>query len=66
MGNPIIKKVGKIGGGTWIHQRLILNLARWLDVEFEIWCDEVLGEKYPVARNPVTVIKGGNPVFQGT
>jgi phage antirepressor YoqD-like protein len=30
--------------GTWIHQRLILNLARWLDVDFEIWCDERIAE----------------------
>lgn len=26
--------------GTWIHEKLILKLAQWLDVDFEIWCDE--------------------------
>ncbi|MCF2502580.1 KilA-N domain-containing protein [Dyadobacter sp. CY107] len=30
--------------GTWIDQRLILSLARWLSVEFEIWCDERIAE----------------------
>lgn len=28
------------GGGTWIHPRLAVKFARWLDVDFEIWCDE--------------------------
>lgn len=32
------------GGGTWIHERLIINLARWLDIDFEIWCDEKIAE----------------------
>ena len=27
-------------GGTWIHEKLILNFARYLNVEFELWCDE--------------------------
>lgn len=30
--------------GTWIHEKLILKLAQWLDVDFEIWCDEKMAE----------------------
>lgn len=26
--------------GTWIHEKLVLNFARYLNVEFELWCDE--------------------------
>ena len=26
--------------GTWIHEKLVLRLASWLDVEFELWIDE--------------------------
>lgn len=26
--------------GTWLHPKLAVVFARWLDVEFEIWCDE--------------------------
>lgn len=26
--------------GTWIHEKLILDLARWLNVKFRVWCDE--------------------------
>jgi hypothetical protein len=32
------------GGGTWIHERLILKLAQWLDVDFELQCDEWVAE----------------------
>ena len=33
-------KRGKYNGGTWIHPKLAVRLARWLSVDFEIWCDE--------------------------
>ncbi|MGK5049482.1 KilA-N domain-containing protein [Janthinobacterium sp. GB4P2] len=26
--------------GTWLHPKLAVIFARWLDVDFEIWCDE--------------------------
>ncbi|RYC70726.1 KilA-N domain-containing protein [Spirosoma sordidisoli] len=32
------------GGTTWIHEKLILKLASWLDVDFEVWCDEKVAE----------------------
>jgi len=28
------------GGGTWMHPKLGVTFARWLDVNFSIWCDE--------------------------
>jgi hypothetical protein len=28
------------GGGTWIHPKLAIKLARWISVDFELWCDE--------------------------
>ncbi|WP_213879212.1 KilA-N domain-containing protein [Pseudomonas sp. dw_358] len=27
-------------GGTWLHPKLIVAFARWLDVSFAVWCDE--------------------------
>jgi hypothetical protein len=32
-------KRGK-SGGTWLHPRLAVMFARWLDVDFAVWCDE--------------------------
>lgn len=27
------------GGGTWLHPKLAVAFARWLDVKFAVWCD---------------------------
>lgn len=27
-------------GGTWLHPKLAVRFAQWLDVRFAIWCDE--------------------------
>ena len=35
----VISEEGR-NGGTWIHEKLILSLARYISVEFEIWADE--------------------------
>lgn len=32
------------GSGTWIHERLVLSLARWLSIDFELWCDDKITE----------------------
>lgn len=26
-------------GGTWLHSKLAVMFARWLDVDFAVWCD---------------------------
>lgn len=26
-------------GGTWLHPKLAVSLARWIDVRFAVWCD---------------------------
>lgn len=44
------------GGGTWLHPKLAVKFARWLSVDFEIWCDEqvdalVRGESKPWASS---------------
>ena len=28
------------GGGTWLHPKLAVRFAQWLDVDFALWCDE--------------------------
>ena len=27
------------GGGTWMHPKLGIPFARWLDAKFGVWCD---------------------------
>lgn len=38
-GDLIKTKRGK-NGGTWLHPKLGVMFARWLDIDFAIWCDE--------------------------
>lgn len=33
-------RAGRHNGGTWLHPKLAVPFARWLDVRFAIWCDE--------------------------
>ena len=40
----VIRQGGLEPQGTWIHECLILNAARYISVEFELWCDEKLSE----------------------
>lgn len=37
-GDLIKAKRGK-AGGTWLHPRLAVAFARWLDPKFGVWCD---------------------------
>jgi len=34
----VITKAGR-GGGTWLHPKLAVAFARWLDMKFVVWCD---------------------------
>ncbi len=31
-------------GGTWAHPKLAVYFARWLDLDFAIWCDMVIDD----------------------
>lgn len=45
-----IKTTRGVNGGTWLHRRLAVPFARWLNVEFAIWCDEQI-EKILINKN---------------
>ncbi|WP_442805654.1 KilA-N domain-containing protein [Testudinibacter sp. TR-2022] len=38
--SDILKTTRGVNGGTWLHRRLAVAFARWLNVDFAIWCDE--------------------------
>lgn len=43
IGNPIIKLVNKQAGrygGTWMHEDVAMEFARWLSPKFAIWCNK--------------------------
>lgn len=34
----VITKIGR-GGGSWLHPKVGVRFAHWLDVRFAVWCD---------------------------
>lgn len=46
-------KRGRSGGGTWFHPKLGVPFARWLDVDFAVWCDDQVD----------SLLRGTNPHF---
>jgi phage antirepressor YoqD-like protein len=35
---------GGLYPGTWVNEKLIVKLAQWLDVDFEVWCDQKIAD----------------------
>jgi hypothetical protein len=61
--SALARKYGKIpysrtkrgnDGGTWMHPKLAVPFARWLDVDFAVWCDEQIDH----------ILRGGLSVWQ--
>ncbi|MGF6149037.1 KilA-N domain-containing protein, partial [Kingella potus] len=36
----VVVKNGGSTRGTWLHPKLAIHFARWLDPRFAVWCDE--------------------------
>ena len=49
--------------GTWLHPKLVIDFARWLNPEFALWCDEqienILKSKQTAFKMPATLIEAG-------
>lgn len=37
---PHLKTRRGVGGGTWLHPKLAVRFAQWLNDDFAVWCDE--------------------------
>lgn len=49
----VTKKGGRAGSqGTWLHPKLGVAFARWLDVRFAVWCDAQVDD----------IIRGGQSI----
>ena len=60
--DALIRKYGKIpylktkrgnNGGTWLHPKLAVRFAQWLDIDFALWCDEQID----------SLLRGNHPIF---
>lgn len=62
-GSLITTRRGGYSQGTWIHEKLILNAARYISVEFELWCDERIAEMMKLSQAQLTPMPDfSNPV----
>ncbi|OTG85819.1 hypothetical protein B9T31_09490 [Acinetobacter sp. ANC 4558] len=43
------------GGGTWLHPKLAIAFARWLNIDFAIWCDEQIDNLIQANQAPPSV-----------
>lgn len=50
----LVRTSSGIGGGTWLHPKLLVLFARWIDVDFAVWADLHLD----------TVLRGGGNALQ--
>ena len=55
----IVKQGGNDEQGTWLHPKLGIVFARWLNVDFALWCDEQIesilhGNIHPQATRTTT------------
>ena len=42
--HPLVETKKGRNGGTWLHPKLAVMFARWISVDFAIWCDEQIDE----------------------
>lgn len=53
----LVRKGGndKQAQGTWIHPKLAIAFARWLDPKFAVWCDQKIEELLTTGKTTATV-----------
>jgi hypothetical protein len=49
----LVKTKRSLHGGTWLHPKLAVRFAQWLDIRFAIWCDNQID----------SIIRGSIPYF---
>ena len=50
---------GGVAQGTWIHEKLAIEFARWLNPSFAVWCDEKIEELLTTGK---TELKAEQPL----
>src|SRR5690606_41784448 len=50
---PYLKTKRGNNGGTWLHPKLAVRFAQWLDIDFALWCDEQIDH----------LLRGSHPIF---
>jgi hypothetical protein len=43
------------GGGTWLHPKLSIHFARWLNADFGVWCDMEIEKMLQPKQTPIAI-----------
>ena len=54
--NPLVRKSGRYGGGTWVCKELVYKYAMWIDVEFELKVIQTFDAVIDNAKAPASMI----------
>ncbi|OLL30047.1 DNA-binding protein [Burkholderia sp. SRS-W-2-2016] len=60
---PYLKTKRGRGGGTWMHPKLAVRFAQWLDMDFAVWCDEQIDH---ILRGGLHMMKSDSHVLSTT
>ena len=55
----VIVKHGGNNRGTWLHPKLAVHFARWLDPKFAVWCDEQIEQILSGSLTPSKALPNG-------
>ena len=55
----VIVKHGGNNRGTWLHPKLAVHFARWLDPKFAVWCDEQIEQILSGSLTPRKALPSG-------
>jgi len=55
----VIIKQGGTEQGTWLHPKLAVDFARWLDPKFAVWCDEQIEQILSGSLTPRKALPSG-------
>lgn len=53
--NPIVRKTGRYGGGTWVCKELVYKYAMWVNAEFEVKVIQTFDQITQKAEPPATL-----------
>lgn len=56
----VITRMGRpeVGGGTWMHEDVTMEYARWLSPEFAIWCNDRIKELLKTGHTSIELPSG--------
>ncbi len=56
LSSELVEVIYGNNGGTWMHEDVALEFARWLSPKFAIWCNDRIKELLTARQQPAEVV----------